>query len=467
MATQTDGIPDLLPPGTEWPVRLMVIIVCLFSAPGLGLFQTWWVSKSLKRHHGDRASQNRIVTPISISHGITWAVSLIAIFTIMGWPSMVTQDWGMKSIPLAYELTILMPLVFSMTLSWIVFYDIQACVRFPNQSWRLRLRQRLNYVNVRFRTHLLMFAAPMGVLMIAMRFCHPMNGLSIGQTIGAASLLCAAMIFIFPTLVTLVWKTEPIIDTQLNEKLLTICQQSQVRVQQVKIWKTGYQIANAAVTGVFPRTRIILLSDLLIKHFEPEEVEAIVRHEVGHVRLKHLPTKMLFIVLPMLILIIDRAAPGGMADRLSSAFHANGWSVANDHTVHLVTIGYTIYLSIVLRWLSHSMELEADMFAAFPHSIVNLKDDDLKKDEDSDVLGGYTEQTRAALWRLSVMTPDRFRKRTFLHPSLKDRILSIEKIARTPEMATHYRRSFGRQKWLLAIGWGMLLLISLTLWALK
>ena len=461
MATQIVEIPDLLPPGTEWPVRLLAIIVCLLSAPGLGLFQTWWVSKSLKRHYGDRASQNRIVTPMSVSHGITWAVSLITIFTVMGWPSMVTQDWGLKPIPLVYELTILMPLLLSMTMSWIVFYDIQACARFPDQSWRLRLRQRMSYVNVRFRTHVLMFALPMVLLMITMRFWHPTTGLSIGQTIGAASLLCISMIFIFPTLVTLVWKTEPIIDTQLNEKLLSICQQSQVGVQQIRTWKTGYQIANAAVTGVFPRTRIILLSDLLIKRFEPEEVEAILRHEVGHVRLKHLPTKMLFIVLPMLILIIDRAAPGGMTDRLSNAFHTNGWSVAGNHAVHLLAIGYAIYLSIVLRWLSHRMELEADMFAAFPRSTMNLKDDVF------DVRGGYIEQTRAALWRLAVMAPDRFRKRTFLHPSLKDRILSIEKIARTPKLATHYRRSFLRRKWMVVIGWGVLLSISLTFWALN
>ena len=208
-------------------------------------------------------------------------------------------------------------------------------------------------------------------------------------------------------------------------------------------------MANAAVTGLLPGTRVILLSDLLLRQFEPEEVEAIVRHEAGHVRLKHLPLKMMFIVVPMLVLLIDRTSAIGVTSRLAEVLSNSGGALAGEHAAHLIAIGFAFYLLVVLRWLSHKMEFEADLFAA--------------TDLGNASSGHCVDQTRAALWRLAVLSPDQFKKRTLMHPSIKDRILFIEKIADDPSLADVYRRAFSRRKWIVMALWGVVLLLPLLL----
>ncbi len=440
---------DVVPAGTPWQSRLCAIFVCVLSAPMLALFQTRWVAGKLRAQSKNRDMQNRIVKTIAVFHALVWAVASVAIFTVMGWPSIVSDAWGLEPVVGVYELTLLTPLLLSMTFSWIVFYDIQSLARCPEAAWKLRLRKRLAYVEVRMRMSLMMIVGPLLMLMVAIRYSGWMEQLTTGQALAAAAGICMLVMVVFPWLISRVWKTERIEDTSLDQKLMQICKQANVGVRQIKIWKTGHQIVNAAVTGILPGTRVILLTDLLLKKFEPEEVEAIVRHEAGHVRLKHLPLKMLFIVLPMLILLMDKASENGLANRLSEALFASGWALAGEHAAHLMAIGFAFYLLVVLRWLSHKMEFEADLFAA-------------TQGVNSEVDRGV-DQTRAALWRLAVLSPDQFRKRTLMHPSIRDRIKFIEKIADDPTLAKAYCRSFSRRKWIVMALWGIVLLLPLCL----
>ncbi len=287
---------------------------------------------------------------------------------------------------------------------------------------------------------------PLVLLMLVVRYGEFVDQMTTGQTVAAASVISLAVMCVFPWLVTRFWKTGRIDDPQLDEKLMAICKRSRIGVRQIKIWKTGYQMANAAVAGLLPGTRVILLSDLLLKQFEPEEVEAIVRHEAGHVRLKHLPLKMIFIVVPMLVLLIDKASATGITSRLAEFLSASGGTLSGEHATHVVAIGFAFYLLVVLRWLSHKMEFEADLFAA------------------TGAGGGcYVDETRAALWRLAVLSPEQFSKRTMMHPSIRDRILFIEKVADDPSLADVYRRAFSRRKWIVMAMWGVVLLLPLLL----
>ena len=128
---------------------------------------------------------------------------------------------------------------------------------------------------------------------------------------------------------------------------------------------------------------------------------------------------------------------------------STGWALAGEHAAHLMALGFAFYLLVVLRWLSHKMEFEADLFAATGFA--------------SSGAGHCVDQTRAALWRLAVLSPDQFRKRTMMHPSIKDRIMFIEKVADDPALADVYRRAFSRRKWIVMALWGVVLLLPLLL----
>ena len=449
VAATVGNFPDIVPADTQWQVRLCAILTCVLAAPMLAAFQTWWVVGRLRTLHNDRAVQNRIFKRISFVHALVWAVAMVTVFTILRWPSLVADTFQLKPLVGVYELTLLIPLLLSMILSWVAFYEIQAAVHMPEAAWALRLRKRLAYVEVRVRMISMTIVGPLLLLMISIRYSGWMEQLTTGQAVAAASVVSLVVMCVFPWLVTRFWKTGQIEDPQLDQKLMAICKQANIGVRKIKIWKTGYQMANAAVTGLLPGTRVILLSDLLLRQFEPEEVEAIVRHEAGHVRLKHLPLKMMFIVVPMLVLMIDRASETGITSRLAEMLSSTGGSLAGEHAAHLVALGFAFYLLVVIRWLSHKMEFEADLFAATDFAGLDA--------------GHSVDQTRAALWRLAVLSPDQFRKRTFMHPSIKDRIMFIEKIADDPALADTYRRAFSRRKWIVMALWSIVLMLPLVL----
>ena len=95
---------------------------------------------------------------------------------------------------------------------------------------------------------------------------------------------------VFPTwLLPIFYKTSPLVDASLTQRLLTLCQRAHLPVLgvfRVSLSKETRK-ANAALAGL-GRTRRVLLSDTLLEHFSPEEIETVLGHELGHQRHHHI-----------------------------------------------------------------------------------------------------------------------------------------------------------------------------------
>lgn len=94
----------------------------------------------------------------------------------------------------------------------------------------------------------------------------------------------ALLAFVTPVwLLPLFYRLTPLADGDLRSRLLRLAERA--RVPAVGVWIADQsrrsRTANAAVTGL-GRTRRILLFDTLVSRFEPEEVEAVLAHELGH-----------------------------------------------------------------------------------------------------------------------------------------------------------------------------------------
>lgn len=95
-----------------------------------------------------------------------------------------------------------------------------------------------------------------------------------------------APVLIFP----LFYKFEPLDeDAPLTKTIAAMCSAQGLRVAGVfrfNMSKTTKK-ANAAFTGL-GKSRRVLLADTLLDHFTEDEIEAIVAHELGHFKLKHI-----------------------------------------------------------------------------------------------------------------------------------------------------------------------------------
>jgi STE24 endopeptidase len=120
---------------------------------------------------------------------------------------------------------------------------------------------------------------------------------------------------------------------------------------------------NAYFTGVGRNKRIVFF-DTLLERLGAPEVEAVLAHELGHFRLKHIRQRLIFsgvITLAGLALL-------GWLSRQPQFYAALGVARASAHTALLLFLlvapVFTFFATPVSAWWSRRHEFEADDFAA-------------------------------------------------------------------------------------------------------
>ena len=173
------------------------------------------------------------------------------------------------------------------------------------------------------------------------------------------------MIVIFPTFIA-PWfnKFEPLKESELRERILALAEQVGFKTSGIFSMDGSRRSAhsNAYFTGIGKSKRIVLF-DTLIEQMTTAEGLAVLAHEMGHYKLKHIrrmlivQTVFLFGGLYLLSLLV--AYP--------PFFAAFGLAPSNHGALvlfSLVSGPFTFYLAPLMNRLSRKHEYEADHFAA-------------------------------------------------------------------------------------------------------
>lgn len=160
-------------------------------------------------------------------------------------------------------------------------------------------------------------------------------------------------------------KFTPLPDGPLKDRLLALAQRTrfQARSLQVMDGSKRSRHSNAFFTG-FGRFRKIVLFDTLIQQLDPAELEAVLAHEIGHFRKKHVP-KMLAGSTLMLLAGLFTVA---WLARQPWFFAAFGFPAADPAVAlllfTLLSGSVTFWFSPLLNLNSRRFEYQADAFAA-------------------------------------------------------------------------------------------------------
>ncbi len=94
-----------------------------------------------------------------------------------------------------------------------------------------------------------------------------------------------APVVLFP----IFYKFEPLDNEDLRRRLILLSERAGTRVRGVYRWKLSEKSkkANAALTGL-GGTRRIILADTLLDNYAPDEIEAVLAHELGHQVHRHI-----------------------------------------------------------------------------------------------------------------------------------------------------------------------------------
>ncbi len=173
---------------------------------------------------------------------------------------------------------------------------------------------------------------------------------------------------------------------------------------------------NAYFSG-FGRQKRIVFYDTLIDRLEEKQIEAVLAHELGHFRLRHITSR---IALLFLLSLLALALLGWLANQ-PLFYHALGISTVSHHAALLLFAillpQFGLLFQPLTNQISRRHEFEADRFAADQSSASDLIDA---------LLGLYRDNA-------STLTPDPiYATFHYSHPPASERIDALTRLTRQP-----------------------------------
>src|SRR5208282_6084733 len=215
--------------------------------------------------------------------------AFLVVLLVTGWTGWL-RDLALRRGFQNYTLAVFLYLFFLLFIS--------KALGFGLDYYGFRLEQEFQLSNQRFRSWLwdeakgflvgLALAAIVVELLYFMIRQFPQHwwiftwALFMGLLIVMAQLAPVALLPIF-------YKFEPLEDEDLRRRLVVLSEHAGTRVRGVYRWKLSEKTkkANAALTGL-GSTRRIILADTLLDNYAPDEIEAVLAHELGHHVHKHI-----------------------------------------------------------------------------------------------------------------------------------------------------------------------------------
>jgi STE24 endopeptidase len=236
----------------------------------------------------------------------------------------------------------------------------------------------------------------------------------------------------------------------IRDRVLEVCRETGVRIRDVLLWRTHGGMANAAVMGVAAPVRYLMFTDALLEEMPRQQVEAVLAHELGHVRHRHIPA----LVLNAIGWLSGLMAAAGL---LAATVPAPGWA---EPTLMIAAVAAWL---LVFGWASRRVERQADVFAAryIQRSLAAEPDHEASSEPQRFSPAAVSVVANALLHvsALNHMDPRRFNWR---HGSIASRVSYLRSLAGRPVDRLPVDRTVRRMNLIAA---GLLVLVVAGTWA--
>ena len=354
------------PHHTRGPDHAHVIAILAGQLVAVGL-AAWRLSRRTVRRMAE--NRDRLGRALALYHRAAGGLRLILLSFFAydvfaaGWPGVINSVAVFRAIPGAAPMAGLIPYVVGLLTIWWLLYPVERAAR--RSAGEPSTWSRRRFIAFNLRHHFLVLAVPLGLLLVAYQTTERYRAWfvrSTGTPWGPDVALGAAVAIIFvisPVIMRHVWTTSPLPDGPLRRRLLALCDRIGLRVRDILVWHSDRMMANAAVMGVIPRVRYILLSDALIEAMTDDEIEAVFGHEAGHVKHHHILYFIVFAVISLLLM-------QGVMELLFQMYqHGIGRDIINQRFVEVFGV-----VSVLPVWLlgfgaiSRRFERQADVHGA-------------------------------------------------------------------------------------------------------
>jgi len=123
----------------------------------------------------------------------------------------------------------------------------------------------------------------------------------IGQFMFFAVFLILLALFL-PPLIKYWWGCSPLPETETKESIVNFLREAGFKYKDILRWPIlGGRVMTAGIMGLVPKFRYILVTDSLLTALSEEELKAVMAHEMGHIRYRHLFFYVFFLLAYMAI----------------------------------------------------------------------------------------------------------------------------------------------------------------------
>ncbi len=120
--------------------------------------------------------------------------------------------------------------------------------------------------------------------------------------LGLIAIALTAMVMLAPWLIIRVWGCKPLAQGFIRDELQRFCDEHDFKTGGLLLWPLfGADILTAGVVGILPRLRYILITSGLLRVLDASELKAVIAHEMGHVRKRHM---LLFVALFIVFVLL-------------------------------------------------------------------------------------------------------------------------------------------------------------------
>jgi STE24 endopeptidase len=225
--------------------------------------------------------------------------------------------------------------------------------------------------------------------------------------------------------------TQRLPESDLRQSLAEICRRAGVSCREILLWRTQNNLGNAAVMGLIPQVRYVMLSDLLLESMTDLQIQAVFAHELGHVKHRHLACFVIF------FLTVSSCLFALIALLENHLNLSQNWQQIFDLSS---TLACGVVMLVGYGFLSRWFERQADVYAART----------LERTDNDEPLPPETTGASifaSALERVAVVNNIPLNARNWTHGSIQARMRYIKRLGRDPAVAARFDRT---GKWVFA-----------------
>jgi Zn-dependent protease with chaperone function len=206
-----------------------------------------------------------------------------------------------RTIPTLLALLFLLLFIFYLTIVWTFAYGSY------QKLYRTGISRRTYvYSNISFAVPVILpwlFLSGIADIINALPFAAPKQFLS--TTAGEVTYFIFFLVgvaIIGPLLIQKFWRCKTLEDGYQRHRIASLCRRAGMAYADILYWPIfGGKMITAGVMGLIRKFRYILVTPSLLHLLEPDEIDAVIAHEIGHIKKKHLVFYLIFFVGYMLL----------------------------------------------------------------------------------------------------------------------------------------------------------------------